>query len=137
MIKISAIGFLGKDCNVNTVNGKTVINFSVAHTEKFKNAQGVQTEKTTWINCAYWVERPALAQYLVKGMQIYIEGQPEVSTYQAQDREWRAELKCRVIHVQLLGSANQRSAGQQSGGNVPASNPHTDIPQEGFDEVPF
>ena len=34
MIKLQVIGNLGKDCIVNTVNGKTVINFNVAHTEK-------------------------------------------------------------------------------------------------------
>jgi len=40
MIKLQVIGNLGKDCVVNTVNGKNVINFSVAHTEKYKDAQG-------------------------------------------------------------------------------------------------
>ena len=40
MIKLQVIGNLGKDCVTNVVNGKNVINFSVAHTEKFKDAQG-------------------------------------------------------------------------------------------------
>ena len=34
MIKMQVIGNLGKDCLVNNVNGRTVINFCVAHTEK-------------------------------------------------------------------------------------------------------
>ncbi len=38
MIKIQVIGHLGKDCTVNNVNGKNVINFSVAHSEKYKDA---------------------------------------------------------------------------------------------------
>ena len=40
MLKIFAIGHLGKDATVNNVNGKNVINFSVAHTEKWNDAQG-------------------------------------------------------------------------------------------------
>ena len=40
MIKLQVIGNLGKDCIVNTVNGKNVINFTVAHTEKYRDSQG-------------------------------------------------------------------------------------------------
>ena len=47
MIKLQVIGNLGKDCITNTVNGKSVINFSVAHTEKFRDSSGQQKEKTT------------------------------------------------------------------------------------------
>ena len=48
MIKLQVIGNLGKDALVNNVNGKTVINFNVAHTERFKDAQGNQKDRTTW-----------------------------------------------------------------------------------------
>ena len=77
MIKLQVIGNLGKDCVVNTVNGKNVINFTVAHTEKYKDSQGNQQEKTTWVDCAYWTDRTAIAQYLTKGKQVFVEGQPE------------------------------------------------------------
>ena len=48
MIKLQVIGNLGKDCTTNTVNGKTVMNFNVAHTERFRDASGQQKDKTTW-----------------------------------------------------------------------------------------
>ena len=48
MIKLQVIGNLGKDAVLNNVNGKSVINFTVAHTERFKDAQGVQKDKTTY-----------------------------------------------------------------------------------------
>src|SRR6478672_6019591 len=69
MIKMQVIGNLGKDCVVNAVNGKNVINFTVAHTEKYKDSQGNNQEKTTWVECAYWTDRTAIAQYLTKGKQ--------------------------------------------------------------------
>ena len=49
MIKLQVIGNLGKDCNVKEVNGKNVINFSVAHSERYKDSQGNQKERTTFV----------------------------------------------------------------------------------------
>ena len=45
MIKLQIVGNLGEDCIQKEVNGKNVINFNVAHTEKFKDAQGNSKEK--------------------------------------------------------------------------------------------
>ena len=114
MIKLQVIGNLGKDCVLNNVNGKNVMNFTVAHTERFKDAQGVQKDKTIWVDCAYWSDRTGIAPYLKKGTQVYVEGQPEVRTYQTQDGKQGATLTVRVQSIQLLGS---RSEGQQSGGS--------------------
>ncbi len=103
MIKLQVIGHLGKDCVVNTVSGKSVINFNVAHTEKFKDSQGNNQERTTWVDCAYWTDKTALAPYLTKGKQVYAEGTPELRTYTRQDGTAGASLSLRVREVQLLG----------------------------------
>jgi single-strand DNA-binding protein len=113
MLKALAIGHLGKDAVVNLVNGKNVINFSVAHSEKWKDAQGQPMEKTTWVDCSYWTDKTAVAPYLKKGTQVYVEGQPEVRTYQANDGTTKATLSVRVGSIQLLSSAsNDNSQGQ-------------------------
>jgi single-strand DNA-binding protein len=49
MIKLQVIGNLGKDAVVNDVNGRKVINFSVAVTERYKDAQGAQKDRTVWV----------------------------------------------------------------------------------------
>jgi single-strand DNA-binding protein len=103
MIKMQVIGNLGKDCVVNTVNGKNVINFTVAHTEKYKDSQGNNQEKTTWVDCAYWTDRTAVAPYLTKGTQVFVEGTPEVRSFQRNDGTAGASLSMRVREVQLLG----------------------------------
>src|SRR6476469_3831654 len=107
MIKMQVIGNLGKDCITNTVNGKNVINFNVAHTEKFRDAKGEQKDKTIWVDCAYWTDRTAVAPYLKKGTQVYVEGQPDVRTYTTQDGRNGATLTVRVSSVQLLGSRGE------------------------------
>lgn len=117
MIKLQVIGHLGKDCVTNTVNGKNVINFSVAHTEKFKDAQGNQKERTTWVECAYWTDRTAIAPYLRKGTQVYAEGTPELKTYPKNDGTTGASLNLRVFSVQLLGSRNENNSGGYGAGD--------------------
>ncbi len=150
MIKIQIIGHLGKDCIVNTVSGKNVINFAVAHTEKYKDSQGNQQEKTTWVDCAYWTDRTAIAQYLTKGKQVYAEGTPEVRTFQRNDGTPGASLTMRVRDVQLLGGRGDSgsSGGGYSQGNSysnAASNQSTASPNipsanevtEPIDDLPF
>ena len=103
MIKLQIVGNLGADCIAKEVNGKNVINFNVAHTEKFKDGQGNLKEKTTWVNCAYWTDRTAVAQYLKKGKQVYVEGWPEAEAYTNKDNQAAATLRMRVRDLQLLG----------------------------------
>src|ERR1700754_1606579 len=110
MIKMQVIGRLGKDCTVNTVNGKNVINFTVAHTEKYKDSQGVNQEKTTWVDCAYWTDRTALSPYLTKGKQVFAEGTPEVRSFTRQDGTSGASLSLRVREVQLLGGKDSNAS---------------------------
>jgi single-strand DNA-binding protein len=111
MIKMQVIGNLGKDCVVNTVNGKNVINFTVAHTEKYKDSQGNNQEKTTWVECAYWTDRTALAPYLQKGKQVYVEGAPEARSFTRNDGTPGSSLSLRVRDVQLLGGKSDNAAG--------------------------
>lgn len=147
MIKLQVIGNLGKDAIVNNVNGKSVINFNVAHTERFRDAQGNQKDKTTWVDCAYWTDRTAVAPYLKKGTQVYVEGQPDVRTYTTQDGRQGATLTLRILSVQLLGSrGNEGGAGTGSGSyqSAPASYPPASSPApsasdltEPLDDLPF
>ncbi|MFC4263666.1 single-stranded DNA-binding protein [Ferruginibacter yonginensis] len=111
MVKLQIVGNLGKDCIVNNVNGKNVINFSVAHTERYKDAQGNQKEKTTWVECAYWTERTAIAPYLMKGQMVYAEGAPEAEGYTNREGNVAATLRMRVQNIQLLGGRNENQGG--------------------------
>ena len=115
MIKLQIIGNLGKDCIVKEINGKNVINFSVAHTERFKDSQGNQKERTTWVECAYWTDRTAIAPYLVKGTTVYAEGSPEADAYTNKEGQAAATLRMRVQNIQLLGGGNKEGQGSNSG----------------------
>lgn len=104
MIKTQVIGHLGNDAKVNDVNGKTVINFSVAHSASYTNGQGQKIENTIWVNCSWWIESIAVAQYLVKGKQVYVEGVPSLDTYRNNANVVIPQLNLRVEVVQLLSN---------------------------------
>lgn len=144
MIKLQVIGNLGKDAQVNNVNGKTVINFNVAHTERYKDAQGNQKDRTTWVDCSYWTDRTAVAPYLKKGTQVYVEGTPDVRSYTTADGRQGASLTLRIASVQLLGAKSSGSGDQSnySGDNTPAQS-YNPAPAAGgdsndaLDDLPF
>lgn len=114
MIKLQIIGNLGKDCIVKEVNGKNVINFSVAHTERYKDSQGNQKDRTTWVECAYWTDKITVAQYLTKGRTVYAEGSPEADAYTNKEGQASATLRMRVQNVQLLGGNSNDGNNNQS-----------------------
>jgi single-strand DNA-binding protein len=147
MIKLQIIGHLGKDCIVKEVNGKNVINFSVAHSEKFKDSTGDQRERTVWVECAFWTDRTAIAPYLQKGQLVFAEGSPDVDGYLNKDNQPSATLRMRVRDVQLLGG---RADGNPSGnvgsgssaeapanrGNTSQQQQHAQV-EEPADDLPF
>jgi single-strand DNA-binding protein len=143
MIKLQIVGNLGADCIQKEVNGKTVINFNVAHTEKFKDAQGNLKEKTIWANCAYWTDRTAVAQYLKKGKQVYVDGSPDVELYTNKDNQPAATLRVRVRDLQLLGGnidGGQGNLNTSSSASSSYSNNNARVTadvEEPADDLPF
>lgn len=143
MIKLQAIGHLGRDAIVNNVNGKTVINFNVAHTEKYRDSNGSEVQRTTWVSCAYWSDKTKVAQYLLKGSQVYVEGTPDVKTYKNSEGEMKANLTLRVNSIQLLGGAkhvenNPQAQSNNQVGQAGSFQPGlADVPLTGDDDLPF
>ena len=147
MIKLQIIGNLGGDCIQKEINGKTVINFNVAHSEKFKDSMGNLKERTTWVNCAYWTDRTAVAQYLKKGKIVFAEGAPEAEAYTNKDGQPTATLRLRVFNLQLLGGgneSNQPDHDQASTSSISSSSQSSNVSspaashvEEPADDLPF
>jgi single-strand DNA-binding protein len=135
MIKTQVIGHLGKDAVVTSVLGKTVINFSVAHTEKFKDANGAVKEKTTWVDCSNWTDKTAIAPYLKKGTQVYVEGTPDSRAYLNADNKPASSISLRVSSIQLLGSPEKNEVTNAEGKREYAPNPAPIAEDDG--DLPF
>lgn len=126
------IGHLGRDAEVREVGGQSVIAFTVAHSERFTDRSGVQQDRTTWVNCSYWREtgKTAVAQYLKKGTQVYMEGIPSARAYTNNQQQLVGSLEMRVMSLELLGGKQPGAPGtpQQQGGGYSA--PFTSQPQQ-------
>jgi len=104
-LKLEIIGNLGADATIKDVNSSKAISFSVAHSEKYKNQQGTEVEKTTWVNCTFWKyqgQSTEITKYLKKGTMVAVEGFPSVRGYQNQQGQNAASLDCRVTDLRLL-----------------------------------
>ena len=126
MRKIQIIGNLGRDAETkNMDNGKHVINFSVAVTEKNSNGS-----VTNWFTCGYWTDKIGISQYLKKGTQVFIEGKPDVRAYTDKDGNVKAEFKILVNNIQLLGGKREDEPQQQQPQPqmIPANNVKQELP---------
>lgn len=130
MISLQVIGNLGRDATVNNVNGKNVINFSVCHTDKYKDASGQQKEKQIWVEAAYWSDKTNIAEYLKKGTLVFVEGLPESKMYKKQDGSQVASLTLRVGKVNLLSKGNDS-------GNSGNNRQHQQQVEDLADDLPF
>jgi single-strand DNA-binding protein len=138
MIKLMVIGHLGKDAEVREVNGKKVIAFSVAHSEKYRDSQGNQQSRTTWVRCSYWNDNTNIVPYLRTGTQIFVEGTPSVDAYiSSTQNQPAASLDLRVLRVELLGgNTSSENNGKESTYNKTVERTTTPpVAQE--DDLPF
>lgn len=130
--KAILIGRLGKDVDLQyTPGGKAVAKFSIATSETWKDAQGEKQEKTTWHNIVAWGKLAEIcAQYLAKGMQVYIEGRIDNRSYE-KDGQTRYISEIIMSTMQMLG---QKPNSSDSGQNK-AQDEHGAPPE--FDDIPF
>lgn len=122
MLAIEVIGNLGNDAEVKQFNGAEFLSFSVADSQKVKDANGNQIERTTWVSCTMQGNGGALTQYLKKGTPVFIRGDLRISTYRRNDGNVAVNLNVRVRNINLLPS--RRDNGQATGapGAMPGSN---------------
>jgi single-strand DNA-binding protein len=129
MIKMQIIGNLGKDAEVHTHGGEVVVNFSVAHTDRFKDANGNVVQKATWVSCSWWTDKQSIVQYLKKGQMVYIDGVPEAKLWKDKNNgEPKAFLNMRVLGLQLVGGSKLDDNSQ----SAPAPKQATQQPQSGY-----
>lgn len=152
--KVILIGHLGQDPEVRHLpSGGTVANITLATSETWKDkATGEQKEKTEWHRIVFFGKLAEIvAQYLVKGSQVYIEGKLQTRKWQDQSGQDRYTTEI-VVDIggvmQMLGgrpqgggqsgapAANNQpsNAGQQQ---APASNAQAGPGGDYDDDIPF
>ncbi len=133
--KATLIGNLGADPDTRfTQDGTCVCNLRLATTEKFKNRNGEQQEKTEWHRVVLWGRLGEIAnQYLKKGARVYIEGKIETRKWQDRDGNDKYTTEIRATEMKMLGGGNQGGGGGDFGGSQSGGGSQK---SGGFDKAP-
>ncbi len=125
--KVMLIGHLGNDPERReTASGQTVVNFTVATSENFKDSTGNLQERTEWHRIVAWGRLADIcSQYLKKGRQVYIEGRLQTRSWddsKSGEKKYTTEIVC--SDMQMLGSARDGgSAGNMGDGGYGQDRP--------------
>jgi single-strand DNA-binding protein len=138
--KVILLGRLGKDPEVrNFQNGGKVVNFSLATSERYKDRDGNQQEKTEWHNVAIFNEKlgEIAERFLRKGSQVFLEGQ--LQTRKWQDQSGNERYSTEVVLARFRGELTL-IGGKGEAGDAPANDGPRRLPSKApadFDEIPF
>ena len=95
--KVIIIGRLTRDPELrSTPSGRQVASLSVATSFRYKDQSGQQQERTEFHNVVAWGKQAeVIAQYFVKGQEIYVEGRLETRNWDDKDsgkKMYRTEI---------------------------------------------
>ena len=94
------IGRLGKDPEFKTINGKSLVKFTIATTEG--------KDLTEWHNCEAWEKQAdVIAKYCKKGDRIAVVGKDKTTSY-----EGKYYHSIVVFQIELLESKKESQQGQ-------------------------
>ena len=116
--KVIILGRLGNDPEVrNFQNGGQVVNLRVATSERFKDRDGNQQERTEWHSVAIFNEKlgEIAGRYLRKGAQVYLEGQ--LQTRKWQDQNGQDRYSTEVVLPKFGGAITLLGKGEGGGDN--------------------
>ena len=136
--KAILIGNLGADPELRyTSNGTAVASFNMATTERFKDRNGEQQERTEWHSIVCWGRMGELAnEYLRKGRSVYIEGRIQTRNYEDKDGIKRYKTEIVAQQMQFLGGRGQEDQQSGSSGGSATTPPEPEIPADD-DDLPF
>lgn len=106
--RVQLIGNLGNDPEVKQLeSGKTLVKFSLATSEVFKNKDGEQIKNTQWHNLIAWGKTAEIAEkYLKKGNEVAIEGKLVSRSYENKDGEKKYITEVVINEFMMLRSKN-------------------------------
>ncbi len=114
--KVMLIGHLGNDPELRTTaSGQSVVNFTIATNENFKDSSGNLQEKTEWHRLVAWGKLAEICnQYLKKGRQVYVEGRLQTRSWddtKSGEKKYTTEIVC--SDMQMLGSQGHTESNPQ------------------------
>jgi single stranded DNA-binding protein len=133
MKNLQLIGTVLRDAEYRSPkNGKQFLAFDVS-VSNGKNQDGTWKQSDIFNCMMNEKQAEKIAQYIVKGIKIYVSGNPNVRAYTAKDNSLRATTSLGVDKIELLGAKQEV---QTDGDNyvLPESG---NVDAESLNSVPF
>lgn len=134
-------GHLGADPELrHTKGGEPVCNMRVATTEKWRDRNGEQQERTEWHSVTVWGKAgEAAAKYLSKGSSVLVQGKNQTTSYEKDgEKRYKTEV---VGFVKFLGGGKGGGSGQQRREPARGDAREEDDVEAGYsqsdDDIPF
>ena len=107
-------GRLVRDPEMRTTqSGSSVVSFTVAWSEKYK-----ETEKQLFLDCTAWNGTAELvSKYFAKGKEIAVEGKLYTEKWEGKEGNKRSSIKMNVERVHFCGSKSDGDSSGYSGGS--------------------
>ena len=99
--QIIILGNLGKDAEVKPLeSGINVITFNVAVTERWKDKNEQEQERTDWFTVDYFSKSDKVVQLLKKGTAVMVEGRMVSREYEKDGQKRNAwSVRCNTLQV--------------------------------------
>jgi single-strand DNA-binding protein len=129
--KVILLGHLGRDAETKfTPSGVSRSTFTIATNRRWKDQQsGEWKEETDWHNCVIW-RSENVANYLLKGKQVYVEGRLQTRSWEDKDgqKKYMTEVICDDL-ILLGGRGESGGEGGDYASRGPISMPRSAQPQ--------
>ena len=127
--KVILLGNVGKDPEIRSTGGGTMVaNFTLATSDRQKDASGNWQDRTEWHNLVAFTRLAEIVRdYVKKGSKLYVEG--KIRTRSWDDKESGQKRYRTEIIVNDLSLLSGREDGSSSGGYSRQSSPATNMDQ--------
>jgi single-strand DNA-binding protein len=131
--KVILLGHAGKDPQAHILPSGTLVNLSLATSERYKDSRGEWQERTEWHNLVgYQRIGEILRDYVRKGSRIFVEGELRTRSWEDREsgqRKFRTEVVVREICL-----LSQASVTNVANTTEHEANANSYMPQEFSDE---
>ncbi|EPG67587.1 single-stranded DNA-binding protein [Leptospira wolffii] len=138
--RVTLVGRLTRDPEFKTVNGTSLVNFSLANGRTYVTG-GEKKEETHFFDCEAWGKgADIIQQYCKKGKQLVIEGRLKQDTWETMEGKKASRIRIVVENFQMIGARENGGGEYGSSANSGSSysSSHEEMSGSAMDDdIPF
>lgn len=137
--KAIVIGNLTKDVELKKLeSGNSVVAFSVATNRDWKDQNGEKKSQVEFHNIVAWGKLAEIcAQYLKKGMKIYIEGRLQTREWETKEGDKRRQTEIVANEMHMLSRKDSGTVRHDDMGGIETTGKQSEEDEIKLEDIPF